>query len=395
MSSSLIIDSSRFLIDSCYSSTQFHELYKHRLSQLTPQVLLSLPSDPPVCSRINQMLVETPCSIIGVIFKNLTSRPDVVKQYREIGFDSQPIDLTTSDTDTVFIEDITGRIQLSGVSADRFPTGVVLGVVGKLESSKSKFQVLEVHGPAVPFIPRVPSPGWRIGFVSALEINSSVFDRRAAKGLAAAMSQCSLCVVLGNSFEEKPTDGSETLSFQVRMKENKWPITLLESFLGMIKAPLMLMPGRNDPCAIRLPQRPFHRCLFPGKDKWNLVTNPVKFKVEEITFLCASGEAPRDVAKTTELGFHEAQRSLIGWRHLAPTAPDDLPAIASNDKDYLVIEDEDLPEFFVCGLADTFEESNVEGVRVISVPEFASTKSAVFLDLATGDAVQRNFADFQ
>jgi hypothetical protein len=50
---------------------------------------------------------------------------------------------------------------------------------------------------------------------------------------------------------------------------------------------------------------------------------------------------------------------------------------------------------FVCGLADEFATSVARGVRVISVPEFIATKSAVFLDLSSGDAVLRNFADFQ
>jgi DNA polymerase delta subunit 2 len=393
----ITVDAARFLINSCYSSTQFYELYKHRLAQLVPYIKPALPKDCPVCSHINQMIVGDRCSITGVIFKDLTSRQDIVKQYREIGFDSQTPELTASETDTLFIEDSTGRIQLTNIEASKFPTGIVIGVTGMLEPSKSKFHGESICEPLVLLEkPFVPQPA-KIGFVSSLAVNGPDTVKKAARSLVAAMNECQLCVVLGNSFEEKGGEGSggEVLSFQVRMKENRWPIPVLESFLRMIKAPLLLMPGKNDPCAARLPQLPYHRCLFPGREKWHLTTNPVKFSVGDTTFLCTSGESPRDVSKTTGLNFHEAQKALITWRHLAPTAPDDLLAVASSDKDYLVLEDGDIPHVFVSGLADEFEDSTIFGVRVISIPQFNLTHSAVFLDLSTGEAVLRNFADFQ
>jgi hypothetical protein len=49
----------------------------------------------------------------------------------------------------------------------------------------------------------------------------------------------------------------------------------------------------------------------------------------------------------------------------------------------------------VSGLPDEFEDSTIFGVRVISIPQVNLTQSAVFLDLSTGEAVLRNFADFQ
>jgi hypothetical protein len=65
--------------------------------------------------------------------------------------------------------------------------------------------------------------------------------------------------------------------------------------------------------------------------------------------------------------------------------------VATNDRDDWVIEDGVcVPQFFVSGT-----ESGTEGVKVISVPEFSVTKSAVFVSLDTGQAVCRNFADFQ
>jgi hypothetical protein len=58
------------------------------------------------------------------------------QQYREIGFDSQTAELTTSETNTLYIEDSLWRIQLSHVRTNCFPTGNVIGVVGALDPSK-------------------------------------------------------------------------------------------------------------------------------------------------------------------------------------------------------------------------------------------------------------------
>jgi DNA polymerase delta subunit 2 len=392
----LEIAASRFLIDSCFASSQFHELYAQRLRQLSPLVARALPADCPLCAQINQMRVGARCSIVGVIFKELASRPDVVRQYREIGFDSQPAELTASATDALFVEDGTGRIRLSGVRADRFPTGIVAGVTGALDPSKSEFRVEAVAAPAPGARAPPPARAATVGFVSALAVNARAFDAAAARGLVRALGQCQLCVVLGNCFAEKAdAPPAELASFQSRMKGSKWPISVLESMLGTVRAPLLLLPGRSDPCAARLPQLPYHRCLFPSKEKWHLVTNPVRFAFAGTAFLCAAGESPADVARTTGLGFHRAQRALLKWRHLAPTAPDDLPTVASGTRDLLVLDEDDWPHVFVCGLADEFASSVARGVRVISVPEFVATKSAVFFDLASGDAVLRNFADFQ
>jgi hypothetical protein len=293
----------------------------------------------------------------------------------------------------LFIEVSTGRIQLVNLDPMTLPTGVVLGMFGKLEPSKSKFLVLTTY---VPLVDPVPSPTPRphmVAFVSSLAIDARGFDHKAARSLIDAISQCSLCVVLGNNFnvalESRP---DEMLSFQARIKEHKWPVSVLEGCLGLAKCSLVLMPGENDPCTRRLPQLPYHRCMF-AKRKWELVTNPVQFAFDDTVFLCGAGESPKDITKVTTLSFHDAQRSLLSWRHYAPTAPDDIPCAPSDTRDMLVIEE--LPNVFVCGCADEFDQSDLNGVRVISVPAFSETKSAVFYHMESGQATLRSFAPLQ
>jgi DNA polymerase delta subunit 2 len=333
------------------------------------------------------------CSIVGVIFKELASRPNLLKQYREIGVDSQAVDLSTSEGDSLFLEDATGRIQLVDVDPIGLPTGVVLGVFGELERSKSKFRVIETYEPLASPVPSPPPRSHTVAFVGGLAVDSRSFDWQAAKCLIEAINECAVCVVFGNNFDAAPeSHPDEMLSFQARIKEHKWPVGVLEGCLGLAKCSIVLMPGENDPCARRLPQRPYHQCMF-ARRKWKLVTNPVQFAFDGTAFLCGAGESPRDIAKVTALSFHDAQRSIIRWRHYAPTAPDDIPCTPLDTRDILVIQD--LPNVFVCGSADHFAQSEVNGVSVISVPAFAETKSAVFYDMGSRQATLRNFAALQ
>ena len=162
------------------------------------------------------------------------------------------------------------------------------------------------------------------------------------------------------------------------------PITKLNGFLNTSRnksnGKTILMPGSNDPCTIRLPQLPYHRCLV-NQENVELVTNPASITYQGVNFLCGSGESPVDVSKTTNLSFHDAQKALLHWGHYAPTAPDHLPCVPLEQKDLMVIEE--MPNVFVCGLADEFQVSQVKETIVVSVPSFIKTKSAVLFNMET------------
>ncbi|OHT01492.1 hypothetical protein TRFO_31681 [Tritrichomonas foetus] len=385
---SLVIDTERFHIDSFYAN-QFYSIYQRRLEQITPMIEPKLPK--PIVKHFNELTAGQRCSIVGVVYKDLATRRDVLQDYKEIGADSQAEELAFSEDDKIYLEDTTGRLSLRDIDPKMFPTGVVLGLYGY--SQNTKFHVISVHEPSLPPSPPLPLiPGKTIMFISELACNSPKISSSVAN-LAKELkkSQVSLVVLLGNNFDtpEGPNP-DDMVSFEVKMQlQQNMPIQRLKSFLGMASSKTIIMPGVNDPAAIRLPQLPYHRCLI-SNDSVELATNPVSFSFEGVKFLCGSGESPVDIGKTTNLSFHEAQESLLRWCHYAPTAPDHLPCVPVDKKDPLVITE--MPNVFVCGLADRFEVSKFEETVNISVPSFLNTQSAVLFDMETGEASLKCFA---
>lgn len=388
----LEIDTDRFLIDGPHPSSEFCSIHQKRVEQIAPFILPNLPR--PVVSYINQIIPGENCSFVGIIYKELANRQSDLDNYKEIGGTAQKQTLTISPDDKVYVEDSTGRIHLIDINPAEYTSGVVVGVHGRIEHSKSKFHVISMHFATFdPMASPAPYKG-SVAFVSSLAINSKNFDRKAAMNMKDALKQCDLCVVLGNCFDEaQESDKTGMLSFQAKMQARaaEWPITQLASYLSACKTRIVLLPGSRDPSPLRLPQLPYHKCLMKGN--YELVTNPSRFRFGEQTFICGAGESPEDVANTTSMSFHEAQKALLDYRHLAPTAPDDLPCVAVVEKDLLVLDE--LPNVFVCGLAPKFEVSEHRGVKVISVPAFSATKSAVFYDMESGEVIERCFADRQ
>jgi len=74
------------------------------------------------------------------------------------------------------------------------------------------------------------------------------------------------------------------------------------------------------------------------------------------------------------------------WRHLAPTAPDQLHCYPFIDQDPFIISE--CPHVYFIGNQDQFqtkiaEGSNGQTVRLIALPNFATTQTAILLNLST------------
>ncbi|KAH0790328.1 DNA polymerase delta small subunit [Histomonas meleagridis] len=364
--------------------TQFDMIYKKRLEQISPSIEPIIPQ--PYCKINSIVQSEKGCSLIGIVYKELKKRPNILKEYKELTGDTSSEELSPSENDIIFLEDLTDRIQLIGVDPSRLVTGIIIGVYGHIESFK--FNVTTIFEPTPEIPPQIHTASGKIVFISDLACDSENFrvNKNAAKRLGEIMKQSSLTVLLGNNFDapSKP-NSDELLSFQSKMQSIKsMPVQKLESFISVARVKTILIPGQNDPVSIRLPQLPYHKVLIKSPNI-ELCTNPAWFTYEGVTFLCGAGESVKSIQQTSSLSFHEAQQSILKWHHYAPTAPDYLPCMPVTKKDLMVIEK--LPNFFVCGLADNFEVSEVNGTTVISVPSFNNTLSAVTLDLETGEAI--------
>jgi hypothetical protein len=79
------------------------------------------------------------------------------------------------------------------------------------------------------------------------------------------------------------------------------------------------------------------------------------------------------------------------WRHMAPTAPDTLPCYPFAETDPFVIRDEEIPGIYFCGGTQGFATRSIEScpngarVRIICVPDFSKTATAVVVDLDAQD----------
>lgn len=221
--------------------------------------------------------------------------------------------------------------------------------------------------------------------------------------------------------------------------------------------PTSLMPGEDDPVNYLLPQQPFHRCLLPSASRQkNLfrATNPYERHFDGRAFLgtagqnvddfvlynaeaaeavangkCGNGDgmeagaekdAMEDIADgagddegakggeaSVALGIMQA---MLENRHMAPTAPDTLGAYPFYKSDPFVVEES--PHVFFAGNQPAFGSRLVEAethtaaksdgdspeagsakVRLISVPRFDMTGTAVLVNLRTLDCTTTHFSD--
>lgn len=85
--------------------------------------------------------------------------------------------------------------------------------------------------------------------------------------------------------------------------------------------------------------------------------------------------------------------NTLFWRHMAPTCPDTLSAYPFAEIDPFVLDPTRLPHIFFSGGAPSFDTRLVSDkrdpastqVRVISVPDFIRTKTAVLVDISKPD----------
>ena len=100
--------------------------------------------------------------------------------------------------------------------------------------------------------------------------------------------------------------------------------------------------------------------------------------------LAAGAGGDEVVAALSEL---DVLTNLLFWRLLAPTAPDSLTCYPFHESDPFVMRE--LPHVFFSGAAKAFGSRLVADaaggarVRVVCVPDFAATRTAVLVDISS------------
>ena len=215
------------------------------------------------------------------------------------------------------------------------------------------------------------------------------------------------------------------------------PMKQLDRFISELAAtvPVDLMPGATDPANVMMPQQPLHRCLLPMSTAlpgYRATTNPYSATIAGVDVLGHSGQPLHDMHRFSTASLEDC----LTWRHIAPTAPNSLPCYPFSTHDPFVIESSPCVEYppvlrhqqhavraahpttlpacsltahtprvhispsplllfaprhvYFSGNAEAFRshEAVEDGVavRVIEVPRFCTTATAVLVNLQTLEA---------
>mmetsp|Transcript_41840 Transcript_41840/g.75981 ORF Transcript_41840/g.75981 Transcript_41840/m.75981 type:complete len:604 (-) Transcript_41840:128-1939(-) len=358
-------------------------------------------------------------AIVGVLVKDMKARSDIIAQVRAGKFqptgndawEEDPAKLCTAK-DTVWLEDEFSRTQLkmSEDKAARLVTGLVTCVRGMLLPDGT-FEVTGLCWAGATVVPNSELPqalseaecdmGPFVAFVSGLRIGSADGAHAAARerlldflagqssqpGLQALSGAVSRLIVCGGTYPSCTlSEGQATILDDV------------DAFFATVSAhiPVDVMPGRSEPTNLSMPQMPLLQHFFQrskGVENFKSHSNPYEQRVllanEAIVHILGhSGQPVDDILRCTQgLSPLQALLMCLEARHLAPSAPDTLPAQPFEDVDRFVIDS--VPDVFFSGGHDKVEyqfvphsrESSSSGTLCVCVPAFHKKPSVVLVNM--------------
>ncbi|KAL7138607.1 hypothetical protein ABFS83_10G175000 [Erythranthe nasuta] len=395
-----------------YRGQQYSQIYFARLHLMRTLLYSLIPTwkpQLPVCTVLG-LEQGKECIIVGTLFKHMKLKPTILDEYSKERSASPLVkahNFMHSD-DYLILEDESGRVKLRGtlLLPSVYVTGLVVALHGK-ETGAGDFMVEDILEAGLP--PQIDRPlnpngdDKYVVFVSGLSVGSSFANPlqfqlfvdhitghlgdEKEQGIAAKIVQV---VIAGNSVEfPRGLFNGQNLGSKEQSKLSE-PTKELDILLTQIAAgiPLDIMPGTTDPANFALPQQPLHKCLFPGSAAYNTFrscTNPHSFELDNVRFLGTSGQNIDNLAiysdASSRIDFLER---TLKWRHIAPTAPNTLGCYPFTDRDPFFVEA--CPHVYFIGNQDKYETSLIKGsenqvVRLISIPRFAETGTAVVMNL--------------
>ncbi|XP_071557072.1 DNA polymerase delta subunit 2 [Temnothorax nylanderi] len=404
-------------------SKQFCSIYAARLAELRetliPRVVAKWGEVPILKLAELEDFEGQECVIIGTLFKHQKWKPSIL---RELSEDhqlslSEPKSNYCSEKDQLLLEDEMLRIKLVVDDAilKNYVTGVVCAILGYKDKNGS-FEIKEWCFPGcVPrSSPAHPKSKGKVVFLSGLDLANT------SKTLSLNLLTEWICGMAGDMTTQEDATGivrviiagnsvkivtkTNTLMGHAEGKAQDAAITkevavattLVDAFLSEIAecCCITLMPGQHDPTNAMLPQKPLHPCILPLTSRFQSLkgaTNPWVGKVAERVIMGSSGQPIEDIIKATGDAdispLDWLERTLL-WKHMCPTAPDTLPVHPYSAKDPFIINY--CPDIYFVGNTDEADTKLWEGeenqaVRLICIPKFSSTYTAVVVDLDTLD----------
>ena len=399
---------------------QYSQLYFYRLVQMRPvleQAARSKWPDVPVV-RVLDIPEEGEVIVVGTLYKEMSLKPSILDEYTKERALSAQLGRTrfVQPDDRVVLEDEGARVSLSGegLPPGSCGAGVLAAVRGTVQPN-GEFEVQEACFAGI--APQSPLPAAKtaqgedtyVALLSGLGLGadgapnliqlqllvdycSGALGGSAEQATAARIARVIIAggLLTGSTNLSQPTTYA-SLRQQVAalgpVREADIRLTELAAAV-----PVDVMPGAADPANYSLPQQPLHRCLFPGASSFSTFercTNPHSFELDGVKFLGTSGQNVDDVVRYSDIDDRTAVlEKMLTWRHLIPTAPDTLASYPYHDSDPFIIDE--APHVLFAGGQPELDSAVVNGpegqaVRVVAVPDFASTGTIVLLNLRTLD----------
>ncbi|QRV75077.1 DNA polymerase alpha/epsilon subunit B [Ceratobasidium sp. AG-Ba] len=338
----------------------------------------------------------------------------------------------TSESDSVILEDESGRIALTGeaLAKEHLVTGVTIAVLG-YESESTKFEVEEVvyaglaptahiphntpndstycaflcgfylgdFGSGTPVPPKSQVASWNdtAGSLSLfLDWISGESGSEKDRELAQRVSRV---VIAGNSLCAPPiederdsaSDMISKVSATTNTSMRQAVVSLSESLQEIARTvPVHVLPGASDPTGAALPQQPMPGWIFrfaandgsSPSEAIRMESNPTWIHSSGRSILVHSGQPIDDIyLHTVETDRMNMVRNTLKWRHIAPTAPDTLWSYPYTKEDPFVLDR--TPDIYVIGNQPAFATEMVGPTRVVLLPEFAARALVVLVDSAT------------
>lgn len=371
--------------------------------------------------EVSRLTLESPGKpyiLVGVLYKDQKLKPSLLRDLsKELQLEAQPSNNYASVDDKLFLEDETLRIRLVGNHVDtrEVVTGLVCAVLGR-ELDNGTFWVEDWCFPG--YCPKPSGSSGRtlvehgkILLVSGLDLvnNTDGLSLDLLSEWITGMAGCSNAqkeeavitrvIIAGNAvrgsakiFNHKGYHEIKSHD-QLKIKEDLMAMHKLDAFLSDILncCCVVLMPGEFDPtCNSSMPQQPFHPCTLQKSARFKSMhgaTNPWIANIGGRVVAGSCGGPIVDIMKIAGLSEQSPLewlgRTLI-WRHYAPTGPDTLPIYPFFKNDPFVMNE--LPDIYFAGNMDEYDTKLVtadEGhaVRLICVPKFSETKTAVLVNL--------------
>lgn len=414
---------------------QYSHIYFYRLAHLRPRLIerckkkwKDVGTEKLDLVRISQIQADSSCVIIGTIYMDLKDKPNILREVEsgdyELGkgsirngmcFSSELSQSNMSfnpNTDKMYLEDESGRIELDHSIYNKIVTGMIVALKGHepLDTGIFKIQDICLSGISFPESSKqfdikeldkisssIDETRSYIAFVSGLNLqHSDTIALDILFGHILSNQSIHRIIIAGNifkhSFSEK--DRSQAKKFSTILVHY---MSLLSSKSFSTKT-VSFMPGSKDPTTLAIPQQPLLKSLLFGIDakksiqeleknniKFELATNPFKFEENGVSYLGTSGQNVDNIKNypiaKSWTGL-EASWLTLNCQHIAPTAPDTLWCYPFHDRDPFIIET--FPNVYFIGNQEQFstkyETNDNRVVRCITIPKFSECPSVVLVD---------------